>query len=237
MATQVLFGDAVQVLDVTGNWIKVHCFFDQYEGWIDAKTLFYCDEDYIQTYLNKKFSVLTEIFTWAKDKNNQSVLLPGGCFLPDYSSQNNEFNIGNRTYFLEKTLKKIEPTGDNIILLASDYLSCPYLWGGKTAFGMDCSGLTQVVYKMIGINLNRDASQQVNHGEIVNFAEEAKPGDLAFFDNSEGNITHVGICMGSGKIIHASGKVRIDLLDNHGIYREDKQKYSHQLRIIKRILP
>ena len=101
--------------------------------------------------------------------------------------------------------------------------------------GMDCSGFSQVVHRIVGNDLPRDASQQVELGDTISFVEEAQAGDLAFFDNEEGNITHVGICLGGGDIIHASGSVRIDKLDHIGIFNADKGTYSHKLRVIKRI--
>ena len=115
------------------------------------------------------------------------------------------------------------------------FLNTPYLWGGKTPFGIDCSGFTQLVYKLCGHTLLRDAKDQATQGEVLSFIEESEPGDLAFFDNEEGVITHVGIIMQDYFIIHASGKVRIDVLDHSGIYNTDTKKHTHKLRVIKRI--
>ena len=112
----------------------------------------------------------------------------------------------------------------------------PYLWGGKSTFGIDCSGLTQQVYKLGGYELPRDAYQQAELGEVLSFVEEAEPGDLAFFDNADGKIIHVGIILGDYKIIHAHGKVRIDPFDSNGIFNTDSQKYSHKLRFIKKVI-
>lgn len=123
-----------------------------------------------------------------------------------------------------------------IIQTAFTYLNTPYLWGGKTPFGIDCSGFTQMVYKLNGYKLLRDASQQATQGEALSFIEESEPGDLAFFDNSEGTITHVGLIMEDNYIIHAHGKVRIDRLDHSGIYNVDKRKHTHKLRVIKKII-
>ena len=117
------------------------------------------------------------------------------------------------------------------------YLNTPYLWGGKTPFGIDCSGFVQMVYKLNGFNVLRDASQQASQGEALSFIEESEPGDLAFFDNSEGDIIHVGIIMEDHHIIHAHGKVRVDLLDQSGIYNVDTKTHSHKLRVIKKIIP
>jgi gamma-D-glutamyl-L-lysine dipeptidyl-peptidase len=116
------------------------------------------------------------------------------------------------------------------------YMHAPYLWGGRTPFGIDCSGFVQMVYKIQGLKLLRDASQQAAQGEIISLLAEAEPGDLAFFDDTEGNITHVGMLIDPQRIIHCSGKVRIDALDHEGIYNVKLQKYTHKLRLIKRIL-
>ena len=116
------------------------------------------------------------------------------------------------------------------------YLNAPYLWGGKTPFGIDCSGFTQMVYKLNGHRLKRDASQQATQGEALSFIEESEPGDLAFFDNAEGAITHVGIIMKDHYIIHAHGKVRIDRIDHTGIFNYEKRTHTHKLRVIKRIV-
>ena len=123
-----------------------------------------------------------------------------------------------------------------LINTAFMYLNAPYLWGGKTPFGIDCSGFTQMVYKLNGYKLLRDASQQAKQGEPLSFIEESEPGDLAFFDNEEGKIIHVGIMMNDNYIIHASGKVRIDRLDHLGIYNVDTGRHTHKLRVIKKII-
>ena len=110
------------------------------------------------------------------------------------------------------------------------------MWGGKTPFGIDCSGFTQMVYKLCGYQLLRDAKQQATQGEVLSFIEESEPGDLAFFDNEEGEIIHVGIILNDYHIIHAHGKVRIDSLDHSGIFNSDLQKHTHKLRVIKKII-
>ena len=126
-------------------------------------------------------------------------------------------------------------TKEVIVNTAIMFLNVPYLWGGKTPFGIDCSGLTQMVYKINGYKLLRDASQQASQGEVLSFIEESEPGDLAFFDDDQGNITHVGIILANNYIIHASGKVRIDRLDQSGIYNSEIKKHTHKLRVIKKI--
>ena len=118
--------------------------------------------------------------------------------------------------------------------IAKQYLNSPYLWGGKTPWGIDCSGFTQMVFKQKNVSIKRDAFQQAEQGEAVAFLAESKLGDLAFFDNEDGKITHVGILLNNETIIHASGKVRIDQIDNYGIMDADSKKYSHKLRFVKR---
>lgn len=154
-------------------------------------------------------------------------LLPGST-LPHFSEST--FKINEQSF--EYNGEFIQ---NDILTTANHFLNAPYLWGGRSLFGIDCSGFTQVVFKIHGKKLNRDASQQAKQGETVAFRSAALGGDLAFFDNEEGRITHVGIMLNNDQIIHASGKVRIDLIDDHGIIHKETGRYSHKLRIIKRI--
>ena len=123
---------------------------------------------------------------------------------------------------------------NNVVENAMFFQHAPYLWGGRTLFGIDCSGFVQIVFKLAGIKLLRDASQQALQGDTVHFLPEVQPGDVAFFDNEEGRIIHVGILLNNKEIIHASGQVRIDLIDDQGIFNVELNRYSHKLRIIKR---
>ena len=143
---------------------------------------------------------------------------------------------GNAYTFEGQSTDSRKVISGNIVTQAQIFLNAPYLWGGRSPFGIDCSGFTQLVYKLCGIQLKRDANQQAEQGETITFLQESKAGDLAFFENSDGRIVHVGIILDNNKIIHASGKVRIDKIDHQGIFNEEKKNYSHNLRLIKRIV-
>ena len=236
MVSQILFGEPFEVVRVRKNWARIRCGWDNYEGWIDVKQYHdISEEEYIDT-LNKPSYSLELVEPVMASDHFIPVLI--GSNLPAYDGVNLRLNSTKYTY----SGQVINPSEskDNLNLLIKivrKYLYAPYLWGGRSPFGIDCSGLVQSVFKMIGINLPRDAYQQVKEGELVSFVEEVQPGDLAFFQNDAGRVTHVGIMMDDQKIIHASGRVRIDRLDHYGIYNESTKKYSHQLRVIKRLLP
>lgn len=231
LVSQILFGEKVQILEQKGSWIKLIAAFDNYEGWADIKQFLEIDEYEFQFLNNQQFA--SESFNLAVE-NDTPVTLPIGAHLPNLN--NSKIQFGNKTFdylgeFIEGKLSK-----DKIIEFAQLYLNTPYLWGGKSVFGIDCSGFTQQVYKLCGFNLPRDAYQQAELGEALSFIEESEPGDLAFFDNKEGKIIHVGILLSSKQIIHAHGKVRIDPIDNNGIFNTDSQNYSHKLRVVKKII-
>jgi cell wall-associated NlpC family hydrolase len=140
-------------------------------------------------------------------------------------------NINYRNAVTANTAK---PNADAIKERAMPFLSTPYLWGGRSVFGIDCSGFTQMVFRFFNIPLLRDAYLQATQGDVVGFLQEARCGDLAFFDNAEGRITHVGILLNDQEIIHSSGNVRIDKIDNAGIINVETSVRTHKLRIIKR---
>lgn len=237
--TQLLFGDTFVILEEKGAWYKILTNFDNYEGWIDPKLGTEISESVFnlinQSPKHTTKDIVTVIY---KNKETAPILLVAGSTIPSFNAETKSFFIGENLYNVST---QIEITTQNnirksIISSAIQFLNSPYLWGGKTNFGIDCSGFTQVVYKINNINLPRDASVQVNQGETINIIQDVKAGDLAFFDNSEGNITHVGIFIDNNRIIHASGKVRIDKIDHQGIYNQDIKKYTHNLRVIQNII-
>lgn len=226
MVSQLLFGETCTLLEKNNNWLKIKCCFDNYEGWIDEKQVEVLEKQVIQNHLTFQL-----VHSCHQKDNHIPIVL--GSSLPNFDGLNLSYNkeklIFNGTY-----LEISENNFDNIKKIALKYLNAPYLWGGKTPFGIDCSGFTQMVYKFLDIPLPRDAYQQAELGNVVNFVAETQIGDLAFFGNEE-KITHVGLLLDNNKIIHASGFVRIDLLDHLGIFNTETKKYTHKLKVIKRI--
>ena len=232
IVTQLLFGEHLQILERQNQWARIKMQYDDYEGWVDSKQYQVISEaNYNQ--LSKEAIILNaDLIDYITAPENVLLPIPLGASLSFLN--NNEINTSNFDFEGTKT-SGIKPK-NALINTAFMYLNAPYLWGGKTPFGIDCSGFTQMVYKLNGYKIHRDASQQALDGEPLSFIEESEAGDLAFFDNDEGNIIHVGIIMENNYIIHASGKVRIDRLDHLGIYNPELNKHTHKLRVIKKII-
>lgn len=235
MISQILFGEVVEVQERVKQWVRVHTYWDNYSGWIDEKQ--------IQPINIKTFRELTtgngycafDTMGMAKSKY-RSLLLLAGSSLPYYKDE--KFRINDEAFdFTGVAVDTSEPNNSQRIPeIAMKYLHTPYLWGGRSVFGIDCSGFTNVVFKLAGIPLRRDAWQQSEQGVLVSFIDQARAGDLAFFHNEEGKINHVGIVMEKQQVIHASGRVRIDTVDHYGIFNEEQKRYTHQLRFIKRMI-
>ena len=237
MVNQLLFGETFEIIDEINDWKVIRGSLDNYEGFIDPKQcLCISEEEFarLQTAQPVFPKELVARVTETGAKSYFNILF--GSSLPGYS--NGVLPVGEKEYRYEgeytlpgKTINKIE-----LVNTAKKYLGTPYLWGGRSPFGIDCSGFMQVVYKIHGKPLHRDASYQAQQGTTLNLVSEAEPGDLAFFDDDEGQIVHVGMFIENEKIIHASGQVRIDKIDHHGIYNQELKKYTHKLRLVKRVV-
>ncbi len=238
MTSQVLFGEHFEVHEQFMGWCRVTHGYDGYEGWIDQKMITELSERAYYKVVNSPSAVCTDIFNIIPVDEERTLMIVAGSTLPCWRPYKKEFSVnrdvyqmtGNFTYQAPIDVRKF------IIQQALMYFNVPYLWGGRSPMGIDCSGLTQIIYKQAGIQIPRDASQQVHLGTAFSFVEEAQPGDLAFFDNEEGNIVHVGIIWEKNKIIHASGKVRIDNVDQFGIFNVETKRYSHKMRVMKRLI-
>jgi cell wall-associated NlpC family hydrolase len=236
ITSQLLFGDHVEILEKTDKWWLVRNAYDGYEGWLDYKQLGDLNAGQFEQYNGGNFMAPAQVTNEIIATDGTKYYLPAGSNLPLY--ENGHCYLGDEKF--EVTFTPQQPDAvismDKVVSTALFFQNAPYLWGGKTLFGIDCSGLAQVVFKLNGIKLNRDAAQQAEQGTTVDFLPEVKTGDLAFFDNDQGRITHVGIMLNANEIIHASGKVRIDPMDNQGIYNAELGRYTHKLRIVKRFV-
>ncbi len=233
MVSQLLFGEVYTILEKREEWYFIENAADTYKGWINELQMELLLQAPIQP-------IIQTVFPFVKAqglKSNETFFVPIGAVLTDNFLQNNQvcFKHQGQEYLVQtENFKPNFLTHEEAITLAKQFLNVPYLWGGKSVMGIDCSGFTQLVFKCMNIQLPRDAYQQASLGTAITFVEEILPGDLVYFGDTAEKITHVGIGLGSGEIIHAAGKVRLDTLDSFGIFNAERNKHTHVLRTIRR---
>jgi cell wall-associated NlpC family hydrolase len=226
LVSQVLYGEYFKILEERGKWSRLRTAFDGVEAWINNKQYRKISEEDYQRFDNNELVLSSDLVDFIKD-GKQLLPIPMGSEISNVNFLGHEFS-GQRSSGNKQK--------EHFIETAFLYLNAPFMWGGKTPFGIDSSGFTQMVYKLNGYKLFRNAADQARQGESLSFIEESEPGDLAFFDNKEGVIDHVGIIMNDNYIIHAEGKVRLDRIDHSGIYNAELRRHTHQLRVIKKIV-
>lgn len=216
MVSQLLYNELYEVLDEHNEWKLIRTEIDHYEGWIQGIQHHpVTDQQYLET-KGKPWHIVNRPVV-----NHHGKHLSMGTLLFEPDDLTMEFPAS------------FSPT--LMVEFGQKMLGAPYLWGGRSIFGIDCSGFVQLCARAAGKLLPRDASEQVKEGELVYFLPEIQPGDLAFFGNEDGRIVHVGMMLDNERILHASGQVRIDYLDQSGIFNKERNEHTHRLQVIKRI--
>ena len=227
MSSQLVFGESVFIHGQSNGWADIECVNDGYRGCCRVNQL------KLQESPLTSLKIYTADWVQPLALNNEQLMLPLGSDLSILHANSPQLKIGYEGNAINAAAEAFDPR--NIAKFAFPYLNTAYLWGGRTVFGIDCSGFAQVVFKMMDVSLPRDANQQVTVGGAVGFLEEAHCGDLAFFDDPDGKIVHVGILLTPSTIIHASGNVRIDKIDNQGIIHSQTNNRTHHIRTIRRM--
>ena len=233
MVSQLLFGEYVSIIGEKDDFVLVKCFYDGYEGWVQANQLQAVTETEIF-----ETTVFTNGFSSLVAKNDASLQVP--YLSPVYNPAQMSFTVAatklKYLFQAQQTwdIQKLNFNETTLQAVYQPFLNTPYLWGGKSVFGIDCSGFAQQVFKLFGVRLLRDAYLQAEQGIAVTSLQESKPGDLAFFQNEKGRITHVGIILNDRTIVHASGRVRVDSIDEEGIMNTETMKRTHIMHSIRR---
>jgi gamma-D-glutamyl-L-lysine dipeptidyl-peptidase len=235
MISQLLFGECYMIEESMETWLKITTLFDHYTGWIDRK--FFKETNLEKGAKNRMQPVLYSKIAEIEWPDGSTQLIPAGSTLPYYDQANREFMLGTQKFRLRPVSGDILlPTSQKVYETARQFMNTPYLWGGRSVFGCDCSGFIQTVHKIHGVVLRKDTSQQVSEGKVVPALTDSVPGDLAFFCNDKGRVNHVGMVLADSQIIHCSGWVRVDRLDEKGIFNSEIGIYTHRLKEVRRII-
>ena len=230
MISQMLFGEKARIIRNDKEWIEIKTRFDSYQGWIELKAA----APFNSKLIKKEWTLTSKPVSIIK-KASTSFLISSGSEIP-LPDKSNRFELNSEIYEIEDDYKRpVQTRNKTLIEIAYEFINAPYLWGGRSIFGIDCSGLTQILYKNIGISLPRDAKDQAEKGKTVETINNSMPGDLLFFHNDNGLIVHVGMLLPKNKIIHSSVHVRVDKVDDRGIFNLKENTYTHSLKMIKRL--
>ena len=227
MSSQLLYGEHFKILEERAQWSRIRNAFDGFEAWISNKQYKKIEEAEYYSLEEDSLRLSSDLIEYITDES--------GLLMPVALGSVLNFTEKLAHKFEGETVDPSEPKKANLLNTAILYLNSPHIWGGKSPFGIDCSGFTQMVYKLNGYPILRNAAEQAKQGEALSFIEESEPGDLAFFDDNEGLINHVGLIMQDNYIIHVDGKVRIDRIDHSGIFNAELKRHTHKLRVIKKI--
>ncbi len=236
MVSQLLFGESFDVLETQAGWLHIEMHYDRYRGWVLGSQAHIMEEPFRDIYRELPLLVTADNLAIMTDTVTRSKfpVSAGSTFLP---GKDHRMAVGGHRFLHHGSMAdgNKQKSCEQICEYAHSFINTPYLWGGRSAFGIDCSGFIQVIFKLAGVKLPRDSQEQAREGESIHLIHETKAGDLLFFDNKDGEINHVGLLLNQEHIIHAHGKVRIDRVDHHGIFDAGQKAYTHKLRLIKRI--
>ena len=237
MRSQLLFGELFEIMDRKGRqWVKIRCLWDNHVGWVSMhQVTFITPKEYEQ--YQQHFAYNLEIMQPIRG-DDHFLPITLGARLPNFDGIRFHIGLHHFTYSGQAIFPgDVQANSEFIIKMAKRFLHTPFLWGGRSPFGIDSDGFVQLIFKLIEQKLPREAAEQIYLGESVHFVEQTQAGDIAFFHDRNQKINHCGIILPDQKIIHAYGKVRIDSLDHYGIFNDEYHRYTHHLRLIKRLLP
>ena len=236
MISQLLFGEEFILLEKSGNWLHIRAEFDGTEGWVVEQGVEFREASYeenIGLLSNFRLLALPSATVLDLTKGQQRIISSGAVW--NTETGNTLTWYGHEFEFISREGFIIPGSGFNPGEFGKRIVSLPAIPGGRSGFGFDSSGLVQMLCRMRGQNIPRNFREQAELGTTINFMYEVEEGDLAFFDNEEGEIIHVGMILDSGYLLHCASCVSIDHLDHHGIFSNEKEGYTHKLRVIKRI--